>query len=77
LEQWFAAGIQKIHCLAWEAETGLHWAKLVADLRIGGKSMSVKDSLIAATALRYGLTLVTRNVRDFQKTGVKILDPFK
>ncbi len=34
------------------------------------------DKLIAATALIHGLTVVTRNVRDFSHTGVRTLDPF-
>jgi predicted nucleic acid-binding protein len=34
------------------------------------------DKLIAATALLYGLTVVTRNVDDFRGTGVKLLNPF-
>lgn len=34
------------------------------------------DSLIAATALAHGLTVVTRNVADFAKLGVKVLDPW-
>ena len=34
------------------------------------------DSLIAATALVHDLTLVTRNVRDMARTGVRLLDPF-
>lgn len=34
------------------------------------------DSLIAATALVHGMTLVTRNVDDFQSTGVAILNPW-
>ncbi len=33
------------------------------------------DALIAATALVYGLTLVTRNVRDVEGTGVAVFDP--
>jgi len=36
----------------------------------------VRDALIAATAQVHGLTLVTRNVVDFEPTGVKILDPW-
>lgn len=38
--------------------------------------MPVKDSLIAATALTHGLTVATRNARDFKKAGVKVVDPF-
>jgi toxin FitB len=34
------------------------------------------DGLLAATALVHSLTLVTRNVRDVQRTGVRIIDPF-
>lgn len=35
------------------------------------------DKQIAATALIYDLTLVTRNVRDFTPTGVRLLNPFE
>jgi predicted nucleic acid-binding protein len=38
---------------------------------------SYRDALIAATALVHGLTVVTRNVRDFQATGVRILNPWQ
>jgi predicted nucleic acid-binding protein len=38
---------------------------------------SVKDSLIAATALHYDLIVVTRNRADFEKADVEVLDPFK
>lgn len=38
---------------------------------------SDRDALIAATALVHGLTVVTRNVEDFEPTGVKILDPWQ
>ena len=76
LEQWFEAGLQRLHCLTWEAETGLRWAELLASLRQAGRSMPIKDSLIAATALVHGLTVVTRNERDFESARVKILNPF-
>ncbi len=36
----------------------------------------IRDGLIAATALVHGMTVVTRNVGDFESTGVKIVDPW-
>jgi hypothetical protein len=76
LEKWFEHGVSLLHCLPWEAVTGLRWAQLLADLRAAGHTMSVKDSMIAATALRHGLTIATRNGHDFRHAGVKLVDPF-
>jgi predicted nucleic acid-binding protein len=76
LERWFDDGVARLQCVPWETETGLKWAELLARLRASGKSMPVKDSLIAATALVRGLTVVTRNRTDFRKAGVPIIDPF-
>jgi predicted nucleic acid-binding protein len=45
-------------------------------LRATARAMPIKDSLIAATALVHDLTVVTRNRTDFEKAGVKIVDPF-
>ncbi|ECW9137179.1 type II toxin-antitoxin system VapC family toxin [Salmonella enterica] len=36
-----------------------------------------RDALIAATALVHGMTVVTRNVADFEPTGVPIINPWK
>lgn len=41
-----------------------------------GRQVAPEDMLIAATALVHGLTVATRNVRDFDGCGVKVLDPF-
>ena len=76
LERWFDAGVRKLYCLPWEAESGLRWAELLASLRASGRAMPIKDSLIAVTALVHGLTIVTRNRADFEKAGVKVVDPF-
>jgi len=76
LERWFDAGVQRLHCLPWEADTGLQWAELLARLCAAGKAMPIKDSLIAATALLHGLKVVTRNRSDFETAGVRIVDPF-
>jgi hypothetical protein len=59
----------------WEADTGLRWAKLLADLRAAGKAMPIKDSLIAATALKHDLAIATLNLRDFAAAGVQLIDP--
>jgi predicted nucleic acid-binding protein len=48
------------------------WGRLSARIGHGGA-----DLLIAATALEYGLTVVTRNVRHFLPTGVPVEDPFQ
>jgi predicted nucleic acid-binding protein len=77
LERWFDAGVARIHCVPWEASTGLRWAQLVARLRTSGDAMPIKDSLIAATALVHGLTVATRNTSDFRKAGVRVMDPFQ
>ena len=76
MEKWFVQGAGRLFCLPWDRNTGLRWAKLIADLRTSGQSMPVKDSLIAATALIHDLILVTRNNRDFLKAGIEVLNPF-
>ncbi len=76
LEEWFDAGVTRLVCLPWEAETGLRWAELLADLRASGQAMPVKDSLIAATALVHGLAVATRSRTDFEKARVEIVDPY-
>jgi predicted nucleic acid-binding protein len=51
--------------------TARRWGTLSAAL--GNDSA---DLMIAATALEHGLTVVTRNISDFARTGVAVLDPF-
>ena len=76
LERWFAAVVQTIDCLPWDAAIGRRWAKLVVDLKQKGETLPLLHGMIAATALQHDLTIATRNTRDFKKTGAKVLDPF-
>lgn len=76
LEHWFDAIVQRLHCLSWEGETGLRWARLLAELHGSGRAMPINDSLIAATALVHNLVVVTRNRADFKNAGVPVIDPF-
>jgi predicted nucleic acid-binding protein len=76
LERWFDAGVGRIQCLPWDAETGLKWAELLARLRKTGRAMPVKDSLIAATAAVHSLAIATRNHADFMNAGVSVVDLF-
>lgn len=75
LERWFEDGVGRIECIPWSAGVGLRWAELLADLRKRGRPMSVKDSLIAATAVAHDLTVATLNQRDFAPSGVGLVDP--
>jgi hypothetical protein len=42
-----------------------------------GKTLPTVDSLIAATALAYDLTIVTRNTQDFGGTGATVINPWE
>ena len=52
------------------------WARLQVEMHFNHVVLPVIDSLLAATARRYQLTMATDNVNHFQSTGVKVLNPF-
>lgn len=62
--------------VAFDADIAMTWGELVGRLQLAGISLPVIDSQIAATAICRGMTLVTRNVRDMQATGVQVINPF-
>ncbi|MCC6165036.1 MAG: type II toxin-antitoxin system VapC family toxin [Acidobacteria bacterium] len=59
-----------------DLDTAHIWGELVAAAQKIGKVLPAVDGLIAATALRHGLHVMTRNVDDFSATGVLLLNPW-
>lgn len=52
------------------------WGTLAGECQTKGRGLAVADGLIAATALEHDLTVVTRNVRDFDGLGVGVFNPW-
>lgn len=52
------------------------WGRVVARTQAAGRPMGAMDAWLAATAERHDLTLVTRNVSDFEATGVHLFNPW-
>ena len=77
LEQWFSAGVPRLHVLDFDTVTANAWANLLARLKRKGRAMPIKDSLIAATALAHKLTVATRNIADFRSARVAVENPFE
>ena len=86
-----ANGRRKVGLLGWVAELELDyedkiipvdlqtakvWGEITARLHSQGNNFQAGDSWIAATAIRHGMKLATRNERDFAGTGVAIINPW-
>ncbi|MGQ9425204.1 type II toxin-antitoxin system VapC family toxin [Gilvimarinus sp. F26214L] len=73
LEDWLSTLLEQYadHILDFGREEALVWGRL----RVPYPENAL-DKQIAATALVYGLTLITRNIRDFAGTGIEIINPF-
>ncbi len=54
----------------------LVWGKMVAELEKVGTPLPAIDSLLAASASQRGLTLVTRNTKDFEPAGIPLINPW-
>ena len=52
------------------------WAKIEASAEASSRIMPAIDSLIAATAMAHDLSVVTRNIKDMQASGVRLFDPW-
>ncbi|MEO8127798.1 MAG: type II toxin-antitoxin system VapC family toxin [Bryobacteraceae bacterium] len=72
LEDWFSGRVLPV-----DHRVAMRWASLVAQGSRTGRPLPTVDSLIAATALAYDLTIVTRNTKDFEGIGATTLNPWQ
>ena len=63
--------------LAIDIETAWCWGELTARAQKSGIIIPGVDGLLAATALRHGLHVMTRNTRHFEASGALIIDPWQ
>jgi predicted nucleic acid-binding protein len=62
--------------LPFDARSVVHYAEIVASRRSIGRPISQFDAQIAAIALQHGMALATRNTRDFEGCGLRLIDPW-
>jgi predicted nucleic acid-binding protein len=63
--------------LGLDVETAKLWGELTARARKKGVVIPATDGLLAATALRHGLYVMTRNESDFKASGARIVNPWQ
>ena len=71
LEQQFLGRI-----LAVDNEMLMKWAEINGKSEATGKTLAIMDSLLAATAITYSMTVVTRNIDDFKFIAVPVINPW-
>ena len=79
LNDWLAHKVRPMfeqRVLAITEDIMFKWRLLVEDGRKAGHTFSQPDLIIAATALHHGLTVVSRDVRDYQKARAPVLNPW-
>lgn len=62
--------------LAFDVAAADHYGRLVARRERAGRPTSTPDGQIAAIALAHHATVATRNTRDFEETGVRVVNPW-
>ncbi len=60
-----------------DLETSRIWGEFTAAAQKAGRTIPATDGLIAATARRHGLHVMTRNVGDFMPTGALLTNPWQ
>lgn len=59
-----------------DTQTADTWGRVMARGQVRGRPVGTMDAFIAATAERHHLTLVTRNVSDFDSLGIRLINPW-
>jgi len=62
--------------LPFDAHAAVEYAALTAGAEANGRAVSMADAQIAATCRSHGAAIATRNVRDFEFSGVEVIDPW-
>ena len=78
LQEWLY-GLERYYAdrvLAVDVETSHIWGELTARAQKQGKTVPASDGLIAATAHRFGLHVMTRNTEHFRAAGVALINPW-
>jgi len=60
-----------------DLETSHIWGEITARGRLKGEQVPATDGLIAATALRHGFQIMTRNTRHFEASGALVVNPWR
>ena len=78
LQSWLSTLCKRMEgrILSFNTSTAHVWGQMLAAWDKKGISVPSLDSQLAAIAHRHNLTVVTRNLADFQQTGVKLINPF-
>lgn len=77
LIEWYGQSRTIINCLPWTLQIGIVWGELSCEVTRKGFTIPAEDTMIAATAKHHGLTVATRNVDDFTRCGVPVVNPFE
>jgi predicted nucleic acid-binding protein len=73
----FLSAFEEHQILPLDKEILLRWGDLSARSEKQKSTLPVLDSLIAATALEHGMQVATRNVKDFERCGVEVVNPWE
>jgi toxin FitB len=80
LDTWLSVQVPlrfEARLLVIDAETANIWGQVMARGQAAGHPLATMDAFIAATVLRHEMTLVTRNVADFETLGVRLVNPWR